>query len=48
MISSDLGLYGSLTRPLGLSVWPLVRVPLELLTPVMKICAKRRSANKTE
>jgi hypothetical protein len=47
-ISSDLGLYGSLTRPFELSLFPLVKVSLELLTPLMKICAKRRSENKTE
>ena len=36
-MSSDLSLYGSLSRPSGLSRSPLMKVPLELLESLMYI-----------
>jgi hypothetical protein len=36
-MSSDLSSYGSLSRPSGLRRSPLMKVPLELFTSLMKI-----------
>jgi hypothetical protein len=46
-MSSDLSLYGSLSRPSGLSRSPLMKVPLELLTSLMKICPPTRQHTHT-
>lgn len=42
-MSSDLSSYGSLSRPSGLRRSPLMNVPLELLTSLMKIYSTKRS-----